>query len=278
MKRYRISARHFRQNRHLPKGPFAISFAFFYALAILAINRHFPQIRHFRQNRHFPKGPFVISFQFLFTFWRLSANSAIFAKYAIFAKIATFQRVPLPSHLNFCLQFGDFGNKAPFLSFSPNTPFSPKSPLSKGPLCHLIWIFVYSLAILAINCHFCHFRQIRHFHQNRHFPKGSFAISFEFLFTVWRFWRLSTISAIFANACISGHISDEGETITGAAFGELRNHVMASVLSINPIYYESYNPFHVMSDQIQTLIDTEHITDETSKLENFLKQYFCCKI
>ena len=162
MKRYRISARHFRQNRHLPKGPFAISFAFFYALAILAINRHFPQIRHFRQNRHFPKGPFVISFQFLFT--------------------------------------------------------------------------------------------------------------------VWRFWQLSTISAIFANACISGHISDEGETITGAAFGELRNHAMASVLSINPIYYESYNPFHVMSDQIQTLIDTEHITDETSKLENFLKQYFCCKI
>ena len=46
----------------------------------------------------------------LFTFWRLSANSAIFAKYAIFAKIATFQRAPLPSHLYFCLQFGDFGD------------------------------------------------------------------------------------------------------------------------------------------------------------------------
>ena len=86
-------------------------------------------------------------------------------------------------------------------------PFSPKSPLSKGPLCHLIWIFVYSLAILAINCHFCHFRQIRHFRQNRHFAKGPFAISFEFLFIVWRFWRLIAISAIFANACISGHIS-----------------------------------------------------------------------
>ena len=59
------------------------------------------------------------------------------------------------------------------------------------------------------------------------------------------------------------------------AFGDLRNHVMArlSVPSTNPIYYES-----LMSDQIQTLIDTEHITDKTSKLENFLKQYFCCKI
>ena len=61
--------------------------------------------------------------------------------------------------------------------------------------------FVYSLAILAIKRHFCHFRQ------NRHFAKGPFAISFEFLFIVWRFWRLSAISVIFANACISGHIS-----------------------------------------------------------------------
>ena len=43
--------------------------------------------------------------------------------------------------------------------------------------------------------------------QNRHLAKGPFAISFEFLFIVWRFWRLSAISAIFANACISGHIS-----------------------------------------------------------------------
>ena len=42
-------------------------------------------------------------------------------------------------------------------------PFSPKSSLSKEPLCHLIWIFVYSLAILAINYHFCHFRQCVHF-------------------------------------------------------------------------------------------------------------------
>ena len=36
----------------------------------------------------------------------------------------------------------------------------------------------------------------RHFRQNPHFPKGPFAISFEFLFTVWRFWRLIAISAI----------------------------------------------------------------------------------
>lgn len=63
-----------------------------------------------------------------------------------------------------------------------------------------------------------------------------------------------------------------------AAFNDLSNHMMASVPSTNPIYYESYNPLHLMSDQIQTLFDTEHITDETSKLENFLKQYFCCKI
>ena len=75
-------------------------------------------------------------------------------------------------------------------------------------------------------------------HQNRHFPKGPLATSLEFLFTVWRFWRLIAIfakiatfkrapfpsrlnfslqfgnfwrliaiPAIFANACISGHIS-----------------------------------------------------------------------
>ena len=83
---------------------------------ISAINRHFRhfcQIRHFRQYHHFPKGPFAIVFEFLFTVWRvwrLIAISAIFAKYAIFAKIATFQRAPLPSHLNFCLQFGNFGD------------------------------------------------------------------------------------------------------------------------------------------------------------------------
>ena len=93
--------------------PSHLNFCLLYSLAILAINCHFRQIRHFRQNRHLAKGPFVISFEFLFTvwrFWRLSTISAIFAKYAIFAIIATFQRAPLPSHLNFYLQFGDFGD------------------------------------------------------------------------------------------------------------------------------------------------------------------------
>ena len=139
----------------------------------MAINRHFchfRQIHHFCRNRHFAKGPFAISFEFLLTvwrFWRLSAISAIFVKYAIFAEIATFQRAPLPSHLNFCLR----------------------------------------LAVLAINCHFCHFRQIRHFRRNRHFAKGPFAISFEFLFIVWGFWRLITISAIFAKYAIFAEIA-----------------------------------------------------------------------
>ena len=40
----------------------------------------------------------------------LIAISAIFAKYAIFAEITTLQRAPLPSHFNFVLQFGDFGD------------------------------------------------------------------------------------------------------------------------------------------------------------------------
>ena len=53
---------------------------------------------------------------------------------------------------------------------------------------------------------------MHHFRRNRHFPKGPFAISFEFLFVVWRFWRLIAISAIFANACISGHISTHQPT------------------------------------------------------------------
>ena len=73
--------------------------------------RYVPRLNVY-QNRHFPKGPFAISFQFLFIlwrFWRLIAVSAIFAKFAIFARIATFQRAPLPSHFNFCLYFGDFG-------------------------------------------------------------------------------------------------------------------------------------------------------------------------
>ena len=86
------------------------SIFFFY---LWLMKRYRISARHFRQNPHFPKGPFAISFEFLFTvwrFWRLIAISAIFTKYAIFAEIATFQRAPLPSHLNFCLQFGDFGD------------------------------------------------------------------------------------------------------------------------------------------------------------------------
>ena len=114
MKRYRISARHFRQNRHFPKGPFAISFAFLFIIwrfrRLIAISAIFRQIRHFRQYRHFPKAPFAISFEFLFTVWRFRRLIAISAKYAIFANIAIFQRAPLPSHLNFCLQFGVFGD------------------------------------------------------------------------------------------------------------------------------------------------------------------------
>ena len=93
------------------KGPLChLICIFIYNLVISAINRHF---RHFRQYRHFPKGPFAIVFEFLFTVWhvwRLIGISAIFAKYAVFAEIATLQRDPLPSHLNFCLQFGGFGD------------------------------------------------------------------------------------------------------------------------------------------------------------------------
>ena len=57
------------------------------------------------------------------------------------------------------------------------------------------------MMLTATDFHFVSF----HFRQNRHFAKGPFAISFEFLFIVW---RLIAISAIFANACISGHISN----------------------------------------------------------------------
>ena len=151
----------------LSKGPLChVVRIFVQNLVILAIIHHF---HHFCQNCHFLKGPFAISFEYLFTVWR-------------FWHLITFSAK----------------------NFSPNTPFSQKSPLSKGPLCHLISIFVYSLAILAFNRHF---RQICHFWQNCHFPKGPFTISFEFLFTVWWFWQLIAISAIFANVCISGHIS-----------------------------------------------------------------------
>ena len=76
------------------------SIYFFY---LWLMKRYRIKARHFRQNRHFPKGPFAISFAFLFIIWRFRRLIAISAKYAIFANIATFQRAPLPSHLNFCL-------------------------------------------------------------------------------------------------------------------------------------------------------------------------------
>ena len=63
------------------------------------------------------------------------------------------------------------------------------------------------MAILAINRHFCHFRQIRHFCHNRHFQNGPFAISFEFLFTIFRFWQLIAVSSIFAKNAIFAHFS-----------------------------------------------------------------------
>ena len=89
--------------------------------------------------------------------------------------------------------------------FAKYAIFAIIATFQRAPLpSHLNFCLLYSL---AINCHFCHFRQIRHFRQTRHLAKGPFAISFEFLFIVWRFWRLIAISAIFANACISGHIS-----------------------------------------------------------------------
>ena len=100
---------HFCQNMFLERGQHAL-YIFFY---LWLMKRYRISARHFRQNRHFPKGPFAISFAFLFIIWsfrRLIAISAIFAKYAIFANITTYQRAPLPLCLNFCLQFGVFGD------------------------------------------------------------------------------------------------------------------------------------------------------------------------
>ena len=119
-----------------------------------------------------------MSFEFLFTIWRFAISAKLLLSkrpLCQLIRIFVYSLVIVAVNRHFC-------------------HFSPKSPLSKGPLCQLIWIFVY---ILAINRHF------RHFCPNCHFPKGPFAISFEFLFT---FWRLIVISDIFANSCISEHI------------------------------------------------------------------------
>ena len=72
-----------------------------------------------------------------------------------------------------------------------------------------------------------------HFRQNRHFPKGPFAISFEFLFTVWRFWQLGAIFAIFANACISGHISDGHSVNDGIG----KDHFTVQYMKVDEIIY-----------------------------------------
>ena len=116
--------RHLRQKSLLSKGSLCLVIWFYvYNLVIWAINRHFRQIRHLHQNRKFQKSPYANSFEFWVTVWWFWRLIVIFAKYTISAKIA---------------------------------------PL-KGPLCHIIWIFVYSLAFLAIDRHFCHFCQCVHF-------------------------------------------------------------------------------------------------------------------
>ena len=57
-------------------------------------------------------------------------------------------------------------------------PFSPKTPLFKGPLlasnlniCNILHL-ANPLAILHHLCHFCHFYQSCHFRQNCHSPSG----------------------------------------------------------------------------------------------------------
>ena len=99
-------------------------------------------------------------------------------------------------------------------------------------------------------------------------------------------------------------ISDEDEeeeddeaVITETAFGELRDHVIASVQPNHPICYEGYNLCHLLSKSKLSsfaiamlkdicehfVIDTEDITamrkaPYISRLENFLKQCSCCQI
>ena len=73
-------------------------------------------------------------------------------------------------------------------------------------------------------------------------------------FSRWVFTRSLSVHSNAPDVSDEDEEEDDGEVITEAAFGELRNHVMASVPSTNTIHYESYNPFHLMSDQIQALI------------------------
>ena len=76
-------------------------------------------------------------------------------------------------------------------------PFSPRTPLFKGPLlasnlniCNILHL-ANPLAILHHLCHFCHFCQSCHFRQNCHSPSG---IQFESPAVCW-FSRFSPLHA-----------------------------------------------------------------------------------
>lgn len=76
-------------------------------------------------------------------------------------------------------------------------PFSPRTPLFKGPLlasnlnfCNILHL-ANPLAILHHLCHFCHFYQSCHFRQNCHSPSG---IQFESPAVCW-FSRFSPLHA-----------------------------------------------------------------------------------
>lgn len=118
--------------------------------------------------------------------------------------------------------------------------------------------------------------------------------------------RTSFFSRLAAKRNLSAHshvpvVSDEeeeeedGEAVNiETAYGELRDHVMASVQPTNPICFQSYNLCHMISNSKLSsfsitmlkdiceyfLIDAEDITTKRkapyiSRLENFLKQCSC---
>ena len=132
-------------------------------------------------------------------------SSNLYTNY-VFHRILPFLPNEGDMHTIFFLYVVDEGNTIS-ARYVPRLNVYQNRHFPKGPFAMSFEFLFYTLAILANKRHFCHFRQICHFRQNRHFAKGPFAISFEFLFILWRFWRLIAISAIFANACISGHIS-----------------------------------------------------------------------
>ena len=83
-----------------------------------------------------------------------------------------FQRASLPSYLNFCY---DAGKCLPYSPFSPNMPFSLKSPLSKGPFAIEIFTnpvaisFFARSAIFAIACISGHFFPRTALRRRRHY-------------------------------------------------------------------------------------------------------------